>query len=157
MKITFLTVGKNNDDQIEKVIGRYMNRLAHYAKVEAKSLNDVKVRGAISPDVQKKMEGASILAAVRPGDHVVLLDEGGKEYTSRQFSELLSRHLVGGTRELVFVVGGPFGFSSEVYERADALLSLSKMTLTHEMVRLFFVEQLYRAFTIIRGENYHHD
>ena len=157
MKITFLTVGKNGDSQLERLITGYMKRLTHYVKIEMRNVSDVRSGASMTRDRQKKLEGESLLAVLKPSDHVILLDERGKEMTSRQFSEMISKHLVNATRELVFVVGGPFGFSDEVYNRANSLFSLSKMTMTHEMVRLLFVEQLYRAFTIIRGEQYHHD
>lgn len=157
MKITFLSVGKNSDCKIEELIERYTGRLEHYVRFECRYINDIKGAKSMTPDRQKEAEGASILSAVTPSDYVVLLDERGKDPTSRGFAEMLERHLVTSTRDMVFVVGGPFGFSKAVYERANELMALSRMTLTHEMVRLFFVEQVYRAFTIIRGESYHHD
>lgn len=157
MKITFLTVGKNSDRKIEELTDRYVSRLKHYVKFEHRVIADVKTGRNDSKERQKQLEGNQILAAFQPSDHVVLLDERGKEFTSTEFAALLDRHLVRGTKEIFFVVGGPFGFSPEVYARANAMLSLSRMTLTHEMVRLFFTEQLYRAFTIINGESYHHE
>ncbi len=157
MKITFLTVGKNTDRKIEELVARYTSRLAHYVKFEARALPDVKATKGMTTEHQKQTEGISILSALTPSDHVILLDERGDMPTSRGFADLIERHLLRGTRNLCFVVGGPYGFSPDVYARADSLLSLSRMTLTHEMVRLFFVEQVYRAFTIIRGESYHHD
>lgn len=157
MKITFLTVGKNTDRKIEELIGRYTSRLTHYVKFDIKALPDIKASKGLSVDKQKQLEGASILGCFAASDYVILLDERGDQLTSRGFAELLEQHLVRGTRDLYFVVGGPFGFSQDVYNRADRLMSLSRMTLTHEMVRLFFVEQVYRAFTIIKGESYHHD
>lgn len=157
MKITFLNIGKNNDKEIQKLIERYVSRISHYVKFEQKILPDVRQSKSLSTEKQKEIEGKSILNVIGEGCYVVLLDERGKQYTSRGFAEMIERHLIRGTRELVFVVGGPFGFSEQVYDRADDMLSLSKMTLTHEMVRLFFTEQVYRVFTIIKGENYHHD
>ena len=157
MKITFLNIGKNNDKEIQKLIERYVSRISHYVKFEQKILPDVRQSKSLSTEKQKEIEGKSILNVIGEGCFVVLLDERGKQYTSRGFAEMIERHLIRGTRELVFVVGGPYGFSEQVYDRADDMLSLSKMTLTHEMVRLFFTEQVYRAFTIIKGENYHHD
>lgn len=118
---------------------------------------DVKSSKALSEDTQKQQEGRSIISALQPGDIVTLLDERGKELTSREFSSMIERRMVQGIKRLVFVIGGPYGFSNEVYERADSKLSLSRMTFTHEMVRLFFMEQIYRAMTIMRGEPYHHD
>ena len=157
MKITFLNIGKNNDKEIQKLIERYVSRISHYVKFEQKILPDVRQSKSLSTEKQKEIEGKSILNVIGEGCFVVLLDERGKQYTSRGFAEMIERHLIRGTRDLVFVVGGPYGFSEQVYDRADDMLSLSKMTLTHEMVRLFFTEQVYRAFTIIKGENYHHD
>lgn len=157
MKITLISVGRNADKDIQVLIDRYLDRLKHYTTLDYKIIPDIKGVKNMSPDAQKTAEGQSILALLQPSDHVMLLDERGKEYTSRGFSEVISRHLLAGTRNVVFVIGGPYGFSQAVYDRANSMLSLSRMTLTHEMVRMFFVEQLYRAFTIIRGENYHHD
>ena len=156
MKITLLTVGKTGDKTIEQLIGRYLERLTHYVKFEVKVIPDIKGGKNQTTERQKAAEGESILAILRPSDHVVLLDERGKEHTSPGFADMIGEHLNRGTRDIVFVIGGPFGFSEAVYSRADAMMALSKMTLTHEMVRLFFVEQLYRAFTILKGESYHH-
>lgn len=157
MRITFTVVGRNGDRAIEELIDRYIKRLVHYVRFEVRQIADVKVPRSATSETQKELEGRAIIAILDPSDHVILLDERGKEPTSRGLAEMIDRHLVAGTRNLVFVVGGPFGFSPEVYARANAMLALSRLTLTHEMVRLFFVEQVYRAFTIIRGESYHHD
>ena len=158
MKITLLTVGKSSDKNIEALIGRYVDRLRHYVRFEIRCLPDPKGASGATEERRKDLEGSAILAALRPSDHVVLLDERGDQPTSRGFADMLGRHLAGSGRDMVFVVGGPFGFCDRVYDRAGgALMALSRMTLTHDMVRLFFVEQLYRAFTIVRGENYHHD
>lgn len=157
MKITLLTVGKNADLQIDNLIARYTERLKHYTRYEARSIPDAKPGKGSGMEQQKKAEGIAIIKALKPSDYVILLDERGTEYTSRQFADMLGKQITNSSRDIVFIVGGPFGFSQEVYDRADKLISLSKMTLTHEMVRLFFVEQLYRAFTIIKGESYHHD
>lgn len=152
-----MTVGKNADRKIEELVARYCDRLKHYVKFEIVALPDCKITKGLSSAQQKSLEGQSILSAIKQNACVILLDEKGEQLTSLKFADMLNRHLVGDSRDIVFVVGGPYGFSQEVYARADKLLSLSKMTLTHEMVRLFFVEQLYRAFTIIRGESYHHE
>ena len=157
MKITFLTVGKNSDREIENLINRYVSRLSHYVKFEIRSVADVKFGKTMTTSLQKEMEGKQILSVISSVAYVVLLDEKGKEYTSREFADKLNGYQLRGLREIVFVVGGPFGFSQDMYNRADELLSFSRMTLTHNMIRLFFVEQVYRAFTIIRGESYHHD
>jgi len=157
MKITLLTMGRNGDKGIEALVDRYVGRLSHYVRFEVRDLSDVRLKGTVSAERQKEAEGQVILGAVAPRDFVMLLDERGKDYTSRGFAEMIERQMATQSRDIVFVVGGPFGFSKAVYDRADAMMSLSRMTLTHEMVRLFFVEQVYRAFTIIRGESYHHD
>lgn len=157
MKITLLTMGRNGDRDVAQLIKRYVDRLAHYVKFESRDIADVKLKGAVDVNRQKEAEGQAILGALGTRDFVMLLDERGREYTSREFAAMIERRMVSESRDMVFVVGGPFGFSKAVYDRADALVSLSRMTLTHEMVRLFFVEQVYRAFTIIRGESYHHD
>lgn len=157
MKITFLTIGKNGDRDIEGLVDRYIKRLTHYTRFETRALPDVKTSKNDTIDRQKTLEGASILSVLKPSDHVILLDERGRQPSSAEFASMLDGMQIRGVRDVVFVVGGPYGFSKDVYDRADGLLSLSRMTLTHEMVRLFFVEQVYRAFTIIRGENYHHE
>ena len=157
MKITLFTIGKNNDTIIQSAIERYVARISHYAKFDMKNLPDAKVSKSAGTEVQKQAEGTMILASLKPYDFVVLLDERGKEYTSREFATMLEKHFVSTSRNMVFIIGGPYGFSPDVYARADMKISLSRMTLTHEMVRLLFVEQLYRACTIIRGESYHHD
>lgn len=157
MKITLLSIGKNSDKDIEKLIERYVKRLTHYVKFENRSLPDAKVSKTDSRERQKQLEGALLLNALSPADYVVLLDERGKEISSVEYAEMLHGHSLRSTRNLVFVIGGPFGFCKEVYDRGDAMMSMSRMTMTHEMIRLFFIEQTYRAFTIIRGESYHHE
>ena len=122
-----------------------------------KALSDVKLPKNSSQEQQKSAEGESILKELQPGDCVILLDERGKQYTSRDFANLLNNKMVTLPSRLVFVIGGPYGFSDTVYTRANSMLSLSKMTFTHEMIRLIFTEQVYRAMTIIKGESYHHD
>ncbi len=118
---------------------------------------DIKSSKALTEDAQKQREGQTIISMLQPGDVVVLLDERGKEFTSREFAAYVDKKMVQGIKRLIFVIGGPYGFSSEMYQRANEKISLSRMTFTHEMVRLFFVEQIYRAMTILRGEPYHHD
>lgn len=138
-------------------VEEFLKRANRYVGVELTVIPDVKSSKALTEDAQKQQEGRAILAALQPGDVVTLLDERGKELTSREFSGLIERRMIQGIKRLVFVIGGPYGFAREVYERADDKLSLSRMTFTHEMVRLFFTEQIYRAMTIMRGEPYHHD
>lgn len=157
MKILLMAVGRTTIDFVQQGIAEYLGRLRHYVPVEVKIIADLKRSGTLTPDRQKQLEGEAILAALQPGDQVILLDENGREYTSREFAAWMERRLASGAKRVVFIVGGPFGFSPAVYDRADSKVSLSRMTFNHEMVRLFFVEQLYRSQTILRGEQYHHD
>lgn len=157
MKIVVIAVGKTSTDYISRGVDEFLKRANRYLGVELTVIPDIKASKALTEEAQKQQEGRNILASLQPGDIVTLLDERGKELTSREFSGMIERWMVQGTKRLVFVIGGPYGFSKEVYERADSKLSLSRMTFTHEMVRLFFVEQIYRAMTIMRGEPYHHD
>lgn len=157
MKITLLVIGKTNTASIASGIDDYASRVNRYIPFEIVTLPDARASRSMTETKQKEAEGKLILGALRPGDRLVLLDERGAELTSRQFSEMLERRAQTVAKRLVFAVGGPYGFSEEVYARADEKLSLSKMTFPHELVRLFFVEQLYRAQTISRGEPYHHD
>lgn len=157
MKILLVVVGKVSTKYIEDGIRVYTDRLTHYLPFEIKTLADLKSTKGLTQLQQKQKEGEMILSTVKPGDFVILLDERGKELTSRGFAEMIDKRMTMISRNIIFVVGGPYGFSDDVYSRADSSLSLSKMTFSHEMVRLFFVEQLYRAMTILRGEPYHHD
>lgn len=157
MKLLLMAVGRTSKDIVRKGVDEYLGRLAHYLPVEVRIIPDLKRSAALTEQRQKELEGEAILAALQPSDRVILLDENGKEYTSREFASFMERQMASGVKRLAFIVGGPYGFSPAVYSRADAKLSLSRMTFNHEMVRLFFVEQLYRAQTILRGEPYHHD
>ena len=157
MKIVIIAVGKTSTDYVARGVEEFLKRANRYVGVELTVIPDVKSSKALTEDAQKQQEGRAILAALQPGDVFTLLDERGKELTSREFSGLIERRMIQGIKRLVFVIGGPYGFAREVYERADDKLSLSRMTFTHEMVRLFFTEQIYRAMTIMRGEPYHHD
>lgn len=157
MKLQLIAVGKMNDAPLVEAVNKYLKRLKHYIPFEYITLPDVKTTRAMTGQRQKETEGASILSAVDPRDFVVLLDERGKELTSREFAAYIDRRTLSLAGNLVFVIGGPYGFSDAVYGRANDRLSLSRMTFSHEMVRLFFVEQVYRAMTILRGEPYHHD
>lgn len=157
MKFCLLTIGKTTSEILAKGIADYASRINRYVSFELVQLPDLKSTRGLTEQQQKEKEGEMILSALQPSDMVVLLDEKGREYTSREFATLQSAMMNRGVKRLVYVVGGPYGFSPRVYERADAKISLSKMTFSHEMVRLFFVEQLYRAMTILRGEPYHHD
>lgn len=157
MRICLLTVGRTTTEYLRKGVEDYAARAARMIPFEVRSVADVKNTRKLTAAQQKEAEGEMLLAQMLPGDYVVLLDERGKEYTSRGFSEMIERlqHSVGKT--LYFVVGGPYGFSQAVYDRANALMALSKMTFPHEMVRLFFVEQIYRALAISHNLPYHHD
>lgn len=157
MKILLMAVGRTTIDFVQQGIAEYLGRLRHYVPVEVKIIADLKRGAGLSPERQKQLEGEAILAALQPADQVILLDENGREYTSREFAAWMERRLASGAKRVVFIVGGPFGFSPAVYDRADSKVSLSRMTFNHEMVRLFFVEQLYRSQTILRGEQYHND
>ncbi|MCM1517836.1 MAG: 23S rRNA (pseudouridine(1915)-N(3))-methyltransferase RlmH [Pseudoflavonifractor sp.] len=157
MKITLLAIGKTASSYLREGIDNYTRRIGYYVPFEFKVLPDIKNTRSLTEDRQKALEGESFMSVIRPGDHVVLLDERGREMTSRQFSGFISEKMTRLPGQLIFVIGGPYGFSDEMYRRADDKLSLSRMTFSHEMVRLFFVEQIYRAMTILRGEPYHHD
>lgn len=157
MKIILMVVGKTTTANLRTGIEEYARRVNRYFPFEIVELPDVKSSRKLTEDRQKEMEGASMLSRIQPNDFVVLLDEHGRELTSRQFASDIERKSVSVARQLIFIVGGPYGFSPEVYSRANEKLSLSKMTFPHEMVRLFFAEQLYRACTILRNEPYHHD
>ncbi|MFI5136547.1 MAG: 23S rRNA (pseudouridine(1915)-N(3))-methyltransferase RlmH [Sphingobacteriales bacterium] len=157
MKITFITVGKTEEAYLKEGIEKYVNRLKHYTRLTIIEIDELKNTKALTQEQQKAKEGELILKKILPLDHVILLDENGMELSSTQFAAYIDKKALGSIANLVFVVGGPYGFSVPVYERANDKLSLSAMTFSHQMVRLFFVEQLYRAFTIIKGEPYHHE
>ncbi len=157
MEIELLTIGKTSIRFVEDGIAEYSRRLKHYIPYSIKSLPDVKNASKMDQAKQKDAEGEKIFDVISNSDFVVLLDERGKQYSSIEFSAFLEKQMISGRRKVIFVVGGPYGFSKPVYDRADSLLSLSKMTFNHEMVRLFFTEQIYRAMTILRGEPYHHE
>lgn len=157
MKFTLLAIGKTNTKYLQEGIEQYIKRLSHYIPFEFKILPDVKTTKGLTQEKQKEMEGQMFLNCIQSGDVVVLLDERGKEMTSREFSVYLDKKMVTVAKNLIFVIGGPYGFSQEMYNRANEKLSLSKMTFSHEMIRMFFIEQIYRAMTILKGEPYHHD
>jgi ribosomal RNA large subunit methyltransferase H len=157
MQLSLLVLGKTDSAQIETEIKRYESRLKHYLPFELRVISDVRRGSKLTPEEQKRAEGIELLRYITPTDRVYLFDERGESYTSRAFATFIERAMVSGERRMVFIIGGPYGFSPEVYERADGQVSLSRMTFSHQMVRLFAIEQLYRAQTIIRGEPYHHD
>jgi len=155
MRITLIENGKTRDAFIREGVELYQSRVSRYVPFRIETLPDLKnSRNLTMKEVMEK-EGQTLLKRLKPGDYVILLDERGKQFHSISFAEYLNS-LEGTVNQLVFVIGGPYGFSEEVYERADALLSLSLLTFSHQLVRVIFMEQLYRAFTILKGEPYHH-
>jgi 23S rRNA (pseudouridine1915-N3)-methyltransferase len=157
MKITLLTIGKTEEKYLLEGMEKYLKRLKHYLPIKLIELPELKNTKNLSEDQQKNKEAELIFKNISNTDQLILLDENGLNFSSVQFSGYLSKKMVGGIQNLVFVVGGPYGFSNDVYNRADDKISLSKMTFSHQMVRLFFIEQVYRAFTIMKGEPYHHE
>ena len=156
MKIILLVIGKTDKDFVKNGIEEYQKRLVHYLPFEINIIPDIKNTKNLSENQHKQKEGTLILDKVKAGDHLILLDEGGKEFSSVAFSKFIEQKMIGGTKNLVFVIGGPYGFSDDVYRKAQGKVSLSKMTFSHQMIRMIFTEQLYRAMTIIKGEPYHH-
>ena len=157
MKIKLIVVGKTSAKYLVEGENEYENRLKYYTKFEEIVVPDVKQSGKWSESQLKKKEGQLILGKLENSDHVILLDDKGKSFSSIDFANLLQQKMSSSLKSLVFIVGGAFGFSHEVYQRANSKLSLSKMTFSHQMVRLIFKEQLYRGFSILRGEKYHHE
>jgi len=157
MKILFLVVGKTDDKYILEGVDKYRNRLKHYIAFDYEEIPDLKHRKTLSELQQKKQESDLILGKLKAGDHIVLLDEKGKMFRSLEFANHLQQKMNSGMKRLVFVVGGPYGFDSAIYQKAQEKVSLSKMTFSHQMIRLFFVEQVYRAMSILRNEPYHHE
>ena len=156
MKVTLLCVGKTDVPWVRDGLDLYASRLGHYVPFAAVELPALKNAGSLTREQVKEREGEMVLRALKPSDRVILRDERGKEYRSVEFAAKLEAMMQGG-RDLVFVIGGAYGFSKAVYARADEKMSLSKMTFSHQMVRTIFAEQLYRAFTILKGEPYHHE
>ena len=156
MKIVLLTVGKTSEKYLIEGIAQYQKRLKHYTQFEMLEILNIKNAKNFSNAELMKKEGELILKQLQSSDHLVLLDDKGKDFTSLKFSEKLQGWMLSGKKRLVFVVGGAYGFSKEVYARGNEKLSLSKMTFSHQMVRLFFVEQIYRGYTILNNEPYHH-
>ena len=157
MKIKLLAIGKTDDKDLQNLILMYQNRLKHYIKFELVIIPDIKKAKNLSEKQQKEKEGELILKQLQSADELILLDEKGKEFRSIEFSKYLQKKMNSGIKQLVLVIGGPYGFSDAVYKKAKGKISLSKMTFSHQMVRLFIVEQIYRAFTIIKNEPYHHE
>ena len=157
MKVALVLVGKTVNKHFVELIDEYAGRVKHYIGFDIITIPELKNTKSLSADQQKQQEGELILKQMQAGDHVVMLDEHGKEFRSVEFSSYMEQKMQTVNKRLVFVIGGPYGFSPDVYGRANEKISLSKMTFSHQMVRLIFVEQLYRAMTIIRGEPYHHE
>ncbi len=157
MKIKLLAIGKTDDKNLIQLIEMYQKRLKHYVKFDFEVIPDVKNAKNLSEEQQKEKEGNLILSKIQNTDQLILLDDKGKQYTSVEFSSFLQKKMNSGIKQLILVVGGPYGFSDAVYQKANGKLSLSKMTFSHQMIRLFIVEQIYRGFTILKNEPYHHE
>jgi ribosomal RNA large subunit methyltransferase H len=156
MNIKLIVIGKTDSAALQQLISTYEKRLVRYINFELQLLPDIKNSKSLTEELQKIKEGELILSNVESSHYLILLDERGKEYTSVTFADELQKKMNTSIKQLTFVIGGPYGFSQEVYNRANGKLSLSKLTFSHQMIRLFFIEQLYRAFTILRNEPYHH-
>ena len=157
MKIKLIVIGKTDQSYLQDGIQLYHKRIPHYLPFEYQAIPDIKNTRKLSEEQQKGKEGELILGQIRAGDELFLLDEKGKSYRSIEFARFLEQKMLGGVKNLVFVIGGPYGFSDTVYQKATGKLSLSKMTFSHQLIRLIFSEQLYRALTILKGEPYHHE
>ena len=157
MNIELIVVGKTDMKEVEALVAMYTKRLNHYVRFAITTIADIRNTKKLSEAEQKRLEGEAILRLITESDHLMLLDEHGAELRSIEFADMLQRRMSAGTKRLVFVIGGPYGFSEAVYQRANSKLSLSKMTFSHQIVRAIFTEQLYRAFTILKNEPYHHE
>ena len=156
MDIKLIAIGKTNKTELDQLIKSYQNRLMHYVRFSFEIIPDLKNSKNLSEKLQKKEEGKIILSKISNSDRLILLDENGQEMNSVGFSNFLQKQMNSGLKRLVLVIGGPYGFSEDVYKKASSKLALSKMTFSHQMVRLFIIEQLYRSFTILKNEPYHH-
>tara|TARA_R110001583_G_scaffold4351_2_gene25216 strand:+ start:52077 stop:52550 length:474 start_codon:yes stop_codon:yes gene_type:complete len=157
MKIKLLAIGKTDAKNLQALIETYQNRLKHYINFEIEIIPDIKNVKNLSESQQKEKEGELIIKKLSPTDVLILLDEKGKEFRSIEFSKYLQKKMNSGIKQLIIVIGGPYGFSEAIYKKSAGKISLSKMTFSHQMIRLFIVEQLYRAFTILKNEPYHHE
>ena len=157
MNIELVVVGKTDMKEVEALVSMYSKRLNHYVRFAITVIADIRNTKKLSEAEQKRLEGDAILRLINDSDHLMLLDEHGHELRSLEFADLIQKRMSAGTKRLVFVIGGPYGFSDAVYQRANSKLSLSKMTFSHQIVRAIFTEQLYRAFTILKNEPYHHE
>lgn len=157
MKGVLIVVGKTTDKRFEAIIQEYIERIRHYIPFTIEIIPELKNTKGLSQDEQKKREGEQILKSFQAGDYIVLLDEHGSERTSMDFASWMQKKMAAGPKRLVFIVGGPYGFSDAIHQKGNEEISLSRMTLSHQMIRMFFVEQIYRAMTILNGEPYHHE
>lgn len=157
MKILILAIGITDDNWVKEGMHKYSKRISHYLPFEFEPINDLKNTKNLSEAQQKEKEGLLILNKIKPTDKVVLLDEKGKEYPSKKFASYMQKQMNSGVKRLVFVIGGPYGFSDELYAKVNEKIALSKMTFSHQMVRPFLLEQIYRAMTILKNEPYHHE
>lgn len=157
MKAVLIVVGKTTDKRFEAIVSEYADRIRHYIPFAVEVVPELRNTKGLSQNEQKQREGELIEKCLQVGDHVVLLDEHGTERTSMEFAAWMQKRMSAGPKRIVFVVGGPYGFSQAVYNRANEKVSLSQMTLSHQMIRMFFAEQIYRALTILAGEPYHHE
>lgn len=157
MKIHVFFTGKTTGKLFQEAIADYQQRLTHYIPFSIEEIPDLKNTKSLNEEQQKEKEADMLFERLQPGDVLILLDEKGKEFTSREFSTYLDNKIQTVNKRLVFLIGGPYGFSQRVYDSAQGKISLSKMTFSHQMVRLFLVEQIYRAFTILNNQPYHHD
>ena len=157
MKGVLIVVGKTTDKRFEAIINEYVERICHYIPFVVEVIPELKNTKGLSQNEQKQREGELILKSLQAGDYVVLLDEHGSERTSMDFAAWMQKKMSAGPKRLVFIIGGPYGFSDALHRRGNEEVSLSRMTLSHQMVRMFFVEQIYRAMTILNGEPYHHE
>lgn len=157
MKIVLLVVGKTTDANVQKLIDDYSSRLQHYVPFSIEVIPELRNTRALTTDQQKAQEAELIRGQIQSSDHVVLLDEHGREYRSVEFASMIQKRMSSGIKRLVFIVGGPYGFAPSIHDMAKEKMSLSKMTFSHQLIRVLFVEQLYRAFTIINHEPYHHE
>lgn len=157
MNIKLIAIGKTDNKHLNTLIEEYTKRLSFYIKFDLEIIPDIKNAKNLSESQQKEKEGILILSKIVPTDLLILLDDKGKSFSSMKFAEELQKRMNTGVKTLVYVIGGPYGFSDEVYKAAQGKISLSQMTFSHQMIRLFFIEQLYRGFTILRNEPYHHE
>lgn len=157
MKGVLIVVGKTTDKRFEAIIQEYIERIRHYIPFTIEVIPELKNTKGLSQDEQKKREGEQILKSLQAGDYIVLLDEHGSERNSMDFASWMQKKMAAGPKRLVFIVGGPYGFSDAIHQKGNEKISLSRMTLSHQMIRMFFVEQIYRAMTILNGEPYHHE